>query len=66
MDLSLINLIDQMIDAVGVVFYMLFWAGNNNWIVVDKHLFMSLYDVAWELRFVSRVLGIFSVKISLH
>jgi hypothetical protein len=50
MDASLINLIDQMIDAVGVVFYMLFWAGNNKWIMVDKHLYMSLYEVTWELR----------------
>lgn len=50
MNLSLINLIDQMIDAIGVVFYMLFWAGSNGWIQVNIHLFMSLYDASWELR----------------
>lgn len=53
MDLSFINLIDQMIDAVGLVFYMLFWGGNKGWISVDKHLYMSLYDASWELRWKS-------------
>ncbi|KAI6175392.1 hypothetical protein M3Y97_00683900 [Aphelenchoides bicaudatus] len=54
MDLSLINLIDQMIDAVGVVFYMIFWAGNNGWIQTNIHLFMSFYDAAWELSTITQ------------
>jgi hypothetical protein len=41
-----------MIDAIGVVFYMIFWAGNNGWIHTNIHMFMSFYDGAWELRFV--------------
>jgi hypothetical protein len=53
MDLSLINLIDQMIDAVGVVFYMMFWAGNNRWIETNIHTWMTLYDLCWELSTVT-------------
>ncbi|CAD5226759.1 unnamed protein product [Bursaphelenchus xylophilus] len=49
LNLSLLNLIDQMVDAVGVVFYLLFWAGNNDWIEVDITLCMTLYDITWEL-----------------
>ncbi|CAD5219704.1 unnamed protein product [Bursaphelenchus okinawaensis] len=49
LNLSLLNLIDQMVDAVGVVFYLLFWAGNNKWIDVDITLCMTLYDVTWEI-----------------
>lgn len=49
MDLSLLNLVDQMVDAAGVAFYMLFWAGSNGWVRVDVALCMRLYDLSWEL-----------------
>ncbi|KAI6181037.1 hypothetical protein M3Y98_00785700 [Aphelenchoides besseyi] len=54
LDLSLINLIDQMIDAIGVLFYMFFWAANNNWVKSNAQVWMNLYDVCWELSTVTQ------------
>ena len=47
--MSIVTLLDQIIDAVGVFFYLLFWGGNNKWINVDPEETLMIYDITWEL-----------------
>ena len=46
--MSIVTLLDQIIDAIGVFFYLLFWGGNNEWISVDPEETLIMYDVTWE------------------
>ncbi|KAE9549345.1 hypothetical protein FO519_007440 [Halicephalobus sp. NKZ332] len=48
-DMSIVTLIDQLIDAVGVFLYLLFWGGNNDWINVNVEEVLLMYDISWEL-----------------
>uniref|UniRef100_A0A7E4W7B3 G_PROTEIN_RECEP_F1_2 domain-containing protein n=1 Tax=Panagrellus redivivus TaxID=6233 RepID=A0A7E4W7B3_PANRE len=48
-NMSLVTLVDQIFDAVGVLFYLLFWGALHNWISVDSETVLLLYDICWEL-----------------
>uniref|UniRef100_A0AC35EYF0 Gustatory receptor n=1 Tax=Panagrolaimus sp. PS1159 TaxID=55785 RepID=A0AC35EYF0_9BILA len=48
-NMSLVTLFDQIFDAFGVLFYLLFWGASNDWINISESKALLIYDIFWEL-----------------
>ena len=47
--MSLVTLFDQIMDAFGVLFYLIFWGAMNDWIDISEEKALFIYDIFWEL-----------------
>ncbi|KAH7725484.1 hypothetical protein AAVH_06934 [Aphelenchoides avenae] len=56
LNISFISLLDQMIDAVGIIFYLIFWGTNLGLGVhiMDARTALGFYDFCWEMSTVSQ------------